>query len=312
MRRLVAVAVIAGMTVVGLVAGRGSVVFATTPGHNGRIVFAADEGSGFELYTIRADGTGLVQLTHVDGDAVHPDWSPDGRRIVFQLEDATHSGIVMMNRDGSNMQELTPTGFQGQPAFTPDGRHVVFDCDCEPQGIFLMRDDGTHRRRLTTHAFEFQPDTDPNVSPDGQTVTFVRHKESGELQALFAVDRDGSNVRKLVPYRLEVAIKHDWAPDGQHIVITTNADYPDGRSPNVATVAADGSGLRMLTTIDRTEVGAFAGSYSPSGRWIVFRVENLTTERFRLFKMRPDGNHRTLIAALPFAPRHVDWGPPAS
>lgn len=310
MRRLAAMAIIAGMTVVMVVLAGGSVAFATTRGDNGRIVFAADDGSGFELYTIRHDGTGLVQLTHVNGDEpMAADWSPDGRRIVFHLVEGTHSRVLIMNRDGSNTHELTRGGFQEQPAFTPNGHHVVFDCDCDPQGIFIMRDDGTHRRRLTTHAFAGQPDIDPNVSPDGRTVTFVRHKETGVLQALFAVDRDGGNVRKLLPYELEIAIKHDWAPDGRHIVITTNADYPSGRSPNVATVEADGDGLRMLTTIDRAESGAFAGSYSPDGRWIVFRVENLSTERFRLFKMRPDGSHRTLIAALPFAPRGIDWGP---
>jgi Tol biopolymer transport system component len=309
MKRRAALTAIAGLAVVGLIGGVGSVASATTPGHNGRIVFAADDGDGFELFTIRADGTGLVQLTHLDGDATHPDWSPNGRRITFQLEDPTHAGVVIMKRDGSDMHELTSTGFEAQPAFTPDGHHVVFDCECERQGIFIMRDDGSYRRRLTTHAFAYEPDTDPNVSPDNDTVTFVRHKVGGVLQALFAVDRNGGNVRRLVPYGLEVAVKHDWAPNGRHIVITTNADYPDGRSPNVATVAADGSGLRMLTTIDRAEVGAYAGSFSPNGRWIVFRVENLVTERFRLFKMRPDGSHRTLIADLPFAPRHIDWGP---
>ena len=309
MRRLLGTTVIAGMMVVGLVQGGGSVAFATTPGSNGRIVFAADDGTGFELYTIRPDGSDLVQLTHLDGDATHPDWSPDGRRIAFTLEDATHAGIVVMDRDGSNMRELTRQGYRAQPSFTPDGSHIVFECDCDPQGIFIMRDDGTERRRLTTHEFPDEGDSDPNVSPDGETVTFVRHKESGVLQALFAVDIDGGSVRKLVPYRYEVAIKHDWAPDGRHIVITTNADYPEGRSPNVATVAADGSGLQMLTTIDRADSGAFAGSYSPNGRWIAFRIENLATERFQLFKVRPDGSNRTLIADLPFAPRHIDWGP---
>ena len=62
--------------------------------------------------------------------------------------------------------------------------------------------------------------------------------------------------------------------------ITTNADYPNGQSPNIATVAADGSDLQMATTIDRSDSGAFAGCDSPNGRWIVFRVENPATERF--------------------------------
>jgi len=151
-------------------------------------------------------------------------------------------------------------------------------------------------------------DSDPNVSPDGQTVTFVRHKVDGLLQALYAVNIDGSHLRKLVPYRYEVAIKHDWAPDGRHIVITTDADYPEGRSPNVATVRPDGSQLRLLTHYRGGAFGAFAGSYSPDGRWIVFRLENLERERYELIKMYPDGSHRKLIARMPFRPRGSDWG----
>jgi Tol biopolymer transport system component len=130
----------------------------------------------------------------------------------------------------------------------------------------------------------------------------------GELQALFAVDIGGRDVRKLTPYTLEVAIKHDWAPDGEHIVITTNADYPNGRNPNIATIESDGSDLDLLTNFNRGTLGAFAGSYSPDGSWIVFRLQDPDNETFRLFKMHPDGSDRTLIARLPFSPRFIDWG----
>ncbi len=92
-----------------------------------------------------------------------------------------------------------------------------------------------------------QSDEGPEVSPDGQTVTFIRHKVGGKLQALYAVDIDGSDVRRLTTYRLEVAIKPDWAPNGRQIVLASHADYPDHKSPNVATIKPDGSHLRMLT-----------------------------------------------------------------
>jgi Tol biopolymer transport system component len=301
------VAAVVGITLLALVLVGPSQ--ATTPGNNGLIAFGADDGSGFEIYTIRSDGTHLRQVTDEVASAFRPDWSPDGRRITFQLErpDGT-SDIMIMNAGGGNRRDLTPSGYEELPAFTPDGHHVVFSCDCHPQGVFIMRDDGTDRHRVTTQAFPPEPDNNAEISPDGQTVTFVRHKVSGEQQALFAVDPDGSDVRRIVPYSLEVAIKHDWAPDGRQLVITTDADYPGGRSPNIATVRPDGTHLRMLTHYSGGIRGAFAGSYSPNGRWIVYRVENLERENYRLFKIRPDGSDRTLIAQLPFAPRGIDWG----
>jgi len=312
MRRLIVLVTVATLSVLGLVTVGGGAATATTPGKNGLILFHADTGSGAQLYTIKPNGTQLRQLTHVDGEAVNGDWSPDGRRIAFELGGETHAGIAIMNADGTGIRDLTPTGFQGQPAFTPDGHHLVYEvCPEQPtgNGVFIIGDNGTGRRRLTTNPFPYECDRDPNVSPDGKTVTFVRHKVDQLLQALYAVNIDGSHLRQIVPYRYEVAIKHDWAPDGRHIVITTDADYPHGRSPNVATVRPDGTHLRLLTHYRGGTWGAFAGSYSPDGRWIVFRLENLQLEQYKLMKMWPDGSHRKLIARMPFRPRASDWGP---
>lgn len=56
-------------------------------------------------------------------------------------------------------------------------------------------------------------DVNPAISPGGKTVTFIRQKEEGSLQALFAVDIDRTNERRIVPYRFDVLIKHDWSPN---------------------------------------------------------------------------------------------------
>src|SRR3954471_10753050 len=81
---------------------------ATFPAPNGLIVFGADTGSGSQLYTVRPKGHELRQITHVDGDAVFPDWSPDGRRIVFALETGDGSSIELVNADGSHVTDVTP------------------------------------------------------------------------------------------------------------------------------------------------------------------------------------------------------------
>jgi Tol biopolymer transport system component len=287
---------------------------ATSLARNGQIAFSGDNGSGAEIYTIDAGGSGLRRLTHMNataatrGDAGSPDWSRDGTRITFGLED---KAVYVMNADGGDLHKVTAPG--GEPAFTRDGRHIVYWCDsCEGgDGVFRVRDDGSDAPgvRLTTNPFHDQGDENPEIAPDGQTLTFVRHKVGGELQALFAADIDGSHVRQLTSYAREVAIKHDWAPSGRQIVLTTNADYPRHRSPNVATIRPDGSHLRMLTHYTGGMRGAFAGSYSPNGRWIVFRVENLDRKSFRLYRMHPDGTRRQPIRKLALSPRQSDWGP---
>lgn len=212
-----------------------------------------------------------------------------------------------MNRHGGGLHEVTAPG--GQAAFTPDGNHLVYSggTAAKGYGIFLMRADGSDApgRRLTTNEFPAAEggDANPEVSPDGRTVTFLR--ENG----LFAVDIDGSDVRELVSPDLLLVIKHDYAPDGSRIVFTSPYDY--SQNPNVFAVDPDGSDPEMLTSVTG-KLGAFVGTYSPNGRKIVIRVENLDRERFWIFKMRPDGTDRALITKLSASPRFLDWGPPPS
>ena len=277
---------------------------------NGKIAFAMDEGSGAQIYTIEPDGTDLRKLTSVSGEALYPDWSSDGSRILFadDINEGTASNIAIMNADGSQMRDLTDTGYRDHPDFIPGGNSIVYGCDCEHNGLFISGEDGTDEQRLTRSPFLHQGDGGPAVSPDGGTVSFVRVKEGEVLQGLFTVDVNGGHPRMIVPYSYEVPFKNDWAPDGNHIFFTIYGDSPGGLSPNVATIRPDGTGMHILTHFNRAGVGALAGSYSPDGRWIAYRIENENSGTVKLMKMHPNGSGSTLIASLPASPRGIDWG----
>lgn len=307
-RHVLAVLAIAVMTLMTL---GSSPAHATTPGKNGRIVFAMDKGSGAEIYSIKRDGTGLRKLTSLSGDALTPDWAPNARRILFadDVNEGTASNLAIMHPDGSHFRDLTHTGYRESPDFVPGGRHIVYGCDCgKTNGLFVSRVDATNSRRLTRSPFRYTGDSGPAVAPDGRTVSFVRVKKGESLQALFAINLNGRHLRMIVPYTFEVAFKHDWAPRGNHIVFTIYGDAPGSHHPNVATIRPDGTHMRKLTHVERAGVGALSGSYSPDGRWIIFKMENANTGTYKLMKMRPDGSGRTIIASLPASPRGIDWG----
>src|SRR6185312_3005249 len=83
------------------------VAYATQPGTNGQIVFArTPPGSvtaASDLYTVNPDG-----------GAVNPAWSPDGRRIAFELRSAGNATIDLIDADGTHDTPLVH-GF-GPPA----------------------------------------------------------------------------------------------------------------------------------------------------------------------------------------------------
>jgi Tol biopolymer transport system component len=280
------------------------------------MLFQADTGSGYQLYTIKANGHDLRQVTHVtNSDAVLGDWSPDGTQIVYEHGAEDYARVEIMNADGTDVRVLAGTGtengvtFAGDPSFTPDGDHIVFNkfvAGTEDFGIWIMNLDGTNQ-----HEIGDLPYGDPNVSPDGEMLLMLGSKDDdGRQQALFTARMPGTDVEQITSYALDAAGKSDWAPDGGRVTTSDNANIPE-QSANVVTVAAHGGEPFYVTEYSDPDVRAYLGGYSPDGKWIVFRLED--HGQFALCVVRPDGTAvRTILPLSDFKPRGIDWGSPAS
>ena len=80
--------------------------------------------------TDAARGVDLAQhaITPADLSTDECDWSPDGRTICFAAADAAHAvGLYAVRPDGSHRVRLgPPTGYARGPAFSPDGRRLLY------------------------------------------------------------------------------------------------------------------------------------------------------------------------------------------
>jgi len=281
---------------------------ATFPGRNGLIAFQSLTGAGLQIFTVRPNGHDLRQLTFLSGNAISADWSPDGRLIVFEHDAPDEcANIAIMNADGSGLVEFPdPTVCQDDPSFTPDGLRIVFhrfEPATNDEAFWSMDLNGNNRQRIGLCC------ADPNLSPNGKRLSFISFNGQPTGAALTTANVDGTDVFLVTPFEFDVAVKQDWSPDGKRLVFTQYGDEPiPGVSANIATIRPDGTHLRLLTHYQGGDVKAFAGSYSPDGRWIVFRLEDHGL--FGLFKMHPDGSRVTAILPLSsFRPSFIDWGP---
>jgi Tol biopolymer transport system component len=128
-----------------------------------------DVGDGPRIFEVRLDGCGLLPLTPIGmpglNDEVGGNWSPDGSQIIFQAKvDADHrASLWSVHPDGSDLRQITVTGCGGlredpysiacfDPAWSPDGRQIVFDrfdAHTGRRNVYTVNADGTGLRQVT-------------------------------------------------------------------------------------------------------------------------------------------------------------------
>jgi Tol biopolymer transport system component len=212
-----------------------------------------------------------------------------------------------MHADGSSVRTLTPTGLQTFPAFTPNGRWIVYMRTlAKDQSLWVMDLNGKHQRRLTHTAplpvayGHFPADETPAVSPDGKLVAFTRAL-SETRSALFVVGFDGRGLRRLTPWKLGAIGKVDWAPDGSRILF----HGPSGPQSQIRTIRPDGTGLTALTAGPGNYC---SGSFSPDGTQILL-IDNCDSDtETNLYTISTDGGTPTKVPNGHGAHR-VSWGP---
>jgi TolB protein len=287
MRRLV---VLATILAAGILAG---VSYATYPGKNGLILYQANAGPHVQLFTVRADGTGVKQLTRfTDSDSLHAGWSREGSRIVFERDFANHAGLYTMNADGSDLVSLTPKGLQGTPSYSPDGSKLVYDRTLPKEdSLWIMNADGTGLRQITHNKPSGNGacncDGSPVFSPDGKRVAFVR-EVTEQKTAAFVVNADASHLKQLTPWSAGVSAKLDWSPDGSRILISSPQAERPGTASNVFTIRPDGTGMKQLTHETKVDVRDLADSFSPDGKKIIY-ARTTNGGPFQVWSMNADG-----------------------
>jgi Tol biopolymer transport system component len=147
----------------------------TLPPATGRLIFMGEKRteyySLFGIFTARADGSKLSQLTEWQCDIGHPSWSSDGTKIIFSSFGKA-GAILVMNPDGRNVR---PFGLRSMDDLSPDETRIAKSVAVATTHRIVVKNvDRTDRRPVTNPAPQ-EHHRDPVWSPDGSKILFERH-----------------------------------------------------------------------------------------------------------------------------------------
>jgi TolB protein len=108
-------------------------------GNGSQLAFTSDRSGNPQIYVMRMSGGTARRLTYRGDYNTAPTFSPDCKKIAYESRSAGIINIFVMNLDGSGVRQLTDEGSNEWPAWSPDGRYLVFSSTREGDSrIYLM------------------------------------------------------------------------------------------------------------------------------------------------------------------------------
>lgn len=274
-----------------------------------QIVYHARQHGG--LWVMPALGGLARQLTEF---GARPAWSPDGQQIVFQSDSPVSlsqtafgalapASLWIVPATGGTPRPLTqpgqPGGGHGTPAWSPDGKRIVFiSYDIGTSAVWSIAPDGTNLklwRDANTLFF------DPVFAPDGRHLYLSTASGNFRLWQV-ALDANGLPTEPAI----ELAntgnslVRHlTIAPDGKRLAYSSLTANSDIGSVPLAPITQQAANAPTLLTRD-TNFRKTAQAFSPDGATIAYSVWRLGADG-EVWLMDAAGTNARPLLATPAA-----------
>lgn len=216
------------------------------------------------LFLANSDGSGEVRLPFEAGNS---SWSNDSKRLVYQARVTGENGaknfdiFVYSLETGTSENVISHPGFDGDPAFSPDGNSIVFVSDRDGNIEIYTKDLSSGRiTRLTNSPGH---DSFPSYSPDGSLIVFNSDREL-ENTDVYAMRTDGSGLFKVTDLPSTESVgSSPWSADGTRLLVLSDNDGVE----SIHTINFDPFAVR---SVDSAGDSAMDADVAGDGRIVFF------------------------------------------
>jgi Tol biopolymer transport system component len=193
---------------------------------------------GGSLWRQRIDSTTAQQLTDGPGYDYQPDWSPDGRSVVYCSYQKDAIELWLLDLDSGKAQQLTSGGAVNvEPRWSPDGKRIAFVSTAYNKRFHIFvgevregrlenvtRLTGETRSGLPRYYYSaYDHEISPVWSPDGTEILFVSNR--GHIYGTGGFWRMkaevGAEAREIHYEETTWKARPDFSPDGTRIAYSS-------------------------------------------------------------------------------------------
>jgi Tol biopolymer transport system component len=144
--------------------------------------------------SMNADGSRLHILTDGKANDQVPNWTRDGKRLLFFSDRSGKNQLYTMRVDGTDVRLVVKTPHDDVAGlWSPDSRRIVFTSDRDGnREVYVMGANGKNVVRLTNTP---APEQGAVWSPDGRRIAFSTERDGNA--EIYVMDPDGSNLMRL-------------------------------------------------------------------------------------------------------------------
>lgn len=244
-----------------------------------------DTESGYiQLFIMNEDGTDKVQLTDISENCMHPQWSPDGKQIVFY----TDRGYIYLLRDinSTSVTNLFYLYNGTYPSFMPSGDQVVYNDEVDDVLSIMIIDTaqyGAEPQMLSDGGYSNMQ----VISEDGNKIYFSTFDGGTKVVKVMDLEDTTSNYISTVSKNDEANLEPDVTDDGDKV---TYASFNSSLHGTIR-ILENGSETALTKGMASSNVPRF----SPDGSKIAFTV--IDGNDVSLYVMNADGSNKNNLRA---------------
>lgn len=223
---------------------------------DGTLFYTTSDTNSQFIAHVGADGAGATDLTSPGYFDSVLTVSADGRYVLFHSNRGSQIDIWRMDRDGTNLKQLTFGGKGFHPAPSPDGKWVYYKSGLDGKGaLFRVPIDGGESERVTTGDAWW-----PSFSPDGKYFAALYATDKNRL-AIFSAATNELVKQFELPKSGTLYMGSRWTPDSKAVTFR-DKNYGYWVQP------IDGSPAHRLEGLPKERLYNF--SWSRDGKWLAF------------------------------------------